>query len=221
MKRSTTIDQTGTTAILRCIRAVAPLLVLAGALTLTGCGDSTKRALGLTKTAPDEFAVVSRAPLSQPPDYGLRPPRPGALSPSRVTPSQQAKAGLFGSTAATGSAATGNNSANRPAGSPSAAPRTVVTTTTPGEAALLSKAGATNADPNIRAEIDRESAVLAQADRNFIQELLDYTPDRAELVDAPAEAKRLRENEALGKPVTEGRTPTIERKDRGLLEGIF
>ena len=41
------------------------------------------------------------------------------------------------------------------------------------------------------------------------------------IIDADAEAKRLRENAALGKPVTAGETPTIERKKKALLEGIF
>ena len=92
---------------------------------------------------------------------------------------------------------------------------------TPGEAALLARAGAAQADPNVRKAVDRESAVLADASRNFIQRLLDYSPETAEVVDAPAEARRLRENEALGKPATTGETPTIERRKRGLLEGIF
>ncbi|MCH1556317.1 MAG: DUF3035 domain-containing protein, partial [Pseudomonadales bacterium] len=57
-------------------RVTLVLLTLA-ALTLSACGDSTKRALGLSRTSPDEFSVVPRAPLSQPPDFNLRPPRPG------------------------------------------------------------------------------------------------------------------------------------------------
>jgi hypothetical protein len=195
-------------------------MVLAGSLALVGCGDSTKRALGLTKTAPDEFAVVSRAPLSQPPDYGLRPPRPGAPSLARATPTQEAKATLFGD----GQGIAGSNPAfaSRPAGSPNAAPRLSVSTTTTGESALLAKAGAGNADPNIRTEIDRESAVLAVANQNFIQKLLDFSPETtAETVDASAESRRLRENEALGKPVTTGETPTIERREGGLLDNLF
>ena len=34
------------------------------------------------KRSPDEFAVVRRAPLILPPDYGLRPPRPGETGPA-------------------------------------------------------------------------------------------------------------------------------------------
>lgn len=39
---------------------------------LCGCG-LTKQDLGLEKSSPDEMMVVSRAPLSIPPEFGLRP----------------------------------------------------------------------------------------------------------------------------------------------------
>jgi hypothetical protein len=71
------------------------LLVLAFApLALTGF-DSFNRALGLEKVVPDEFAVVSRAPLAVPPDYALRPPRPGAAPSQEVTPTEQARQTIF------------------------------------------------------------------------------------------------------------------------------
>jgi len=40
-------------------------------------------------------------------------------------------------------------------------------------------------------------------------------------VDPVAESKRLQENQALGKPVTEGETPIITVRRKGVLEGIF
>ena len=40
---------------------------LVGAFGLTGC-TSTRQALGMTKVTPDEFRVVSKAPLVVPPD---------------------------------------------------------------------------------------------------------------------------------------------------------
>ena len=39
---------------------------------LCACG-LTKKDLGLEKKTPDEMMVVSRAPLSIPPEFGLRP----------------------------------------------------------------------------------------------------------------------------------------------------
>src|SRR5215468_9317495 len=65
-------------------------LCVAGALLLFGCGDF-KRTLGIEKTSPDEFAVESRAPLTIPPDFDLRPPQPGASRPQEKSSDQTAK----------------------------------------------------------------------------------------------------------------------------------
>ena len=62
----------------------------AGALLLQGCTD-LKRSIGLEKTSPDEFAVESRAPLTMPPDFELRPPQPGAARPQEKSSGQQAR----------------------------------------------------------------------------------------------------------------------------------
>lgn len=61
-----------------------------GPLLLSGCTDM-KRAIGLEKTSPDEFAVESRAPLTMPPDFDLRPPQPGATRPQEKSAGQQAR----------------------------------------------------------------------------------------------------------------------------------
>ncbi len=49
-------------------------------LAAAGCSGA-KEALGLVQDPPDEFRVVSRAPLAIPPDFTLRPPRPGEARP--------------------------------------------------------------------------------------------------------------------------------------------
>jgi hypothetical protein len=58
---------------------------------------SVQDALGIGKRAPDEFAVVKRAPLIVPPEYDLRPPDPGAPRPNIGTTSDQARVALTGS----------------------------------------------------------------------------------------------------------------------------
>src|SRR5215831_10446214 len=63
---------------------------LAGASLITGCTD-LKKSIGLEPTLPDEFAVESRAPLTIPPDFDLRPPQPGASRPQEKSSDQQAK----------------------------------------------------------------------------------------------------------------------------------
>src|SRR5258705_7281826 len=56
---------------------------------LSGCGF--RQLVGLDKTGPDEFAVESRAPLTIPPDFELRPPAPGAARPQEVSAAERAR----------------------------------------------------------------------------------------------------------------------------------
>jgi hypothetical protein len=73
-----------------CALFTTPVLCLAGALLITGCTD-LKKAIGLERTPPDEFAVESRAPLTMPPDFNLRPPQPGADRPQEKSSGLQAR----------------------------------------------------------------------------------------------------------------------------------
>src|SRR5207253_3680141 len=57
---------------------------------LAGC-SGFRQALGMDRVGPDEFAVESRAPLTIPPDYDLRPPQPGAARPQEVTAAERAR----------------------------------------------------------------------------------------------------------------------------------
>ena len=188
-------------------------LVLIG-LALTAC-DNPRRLLGLEKQAPDEFQVVSRAPLNLPPDFSLRPPAPGAARPSVETPQEQARNAVF------------QLDAPDNAGVlvvPEGTGRASVAVITNGEQALLARAGVGGADADIRQVVDSEADVLTDADSTFLDRLLTFRDTEeviGAVVDPAAEARRLRENDALGLPVTTGETPKIERKRRGLLEGIF
>src|SRR5213080_4115971 len=81
------------------------LAALAGALALAACsGDELTRTFGLTRDPPDEFQVTTRAPLSMPPDFSLRPPRPGASRPQELSQRQQAEAALVPDTVSAGDA---------------------------------------------------------------------------------------------------------------------
>ncbi|MSO70578.1 MAG: DUF3035 domain-containing protein [Alphaproteobacteria bacterium] len=179
----------------------------AAASLLAGC-EGARTFMGMDKSTPDEFAVVARPPLTMPPDFQLRPPRQaGTTAPTAQTQTQQARQTVFGVEPA--------------AGARNAAPTVAQGQT--GEGVLLARAGVGPTDAGIRGKVDRESAVLTKADETFLDRLLKWrtSPQRGEVVDAAAEARRLKENQALGRPVTEGETPTIERKKRGLLQGIF
>jgi len=183
-------------------------------LALGGCGDNVRQALGMTKSSPDEFTVVAHAPLTLPPDYSLHPPQPGAPRPQEGTASDQAKTAIFGA----------NQTASLPAdGGAPAAGATDTANQSAGEVALLQNAGASGIDPEIRSQIDQETAAAVERDKSLIDRLVFWrTPEPyGTVVDPVAEAKRLQENAALGKPVTEGETPIIKRKRKGILEDIF
>ncbi|MEK9899261.1 MAG: DUF3035 domain-containing protein [Rhodospirillaceae bacterium] len=189
------------------------VLLVAAAMTLAACGDSTKRALGLQRTPPDEFAVVPRAPLSQPPDFKLRPPRPGAEDLTTVSTREQARQAVFRGDDDTRSTRGNAGPAAQPA------PRAGVQSATPGESAFLARAGALETDPLIRSQIDRETSVLKDENQNFVRALLGLKQDAVDdVVDAPEESRRLRENQALGVPPTEGEVPTISRTRNSLLD---
>ena len=157
---------------------------------LSAC-ESAKDKIGLNPEAPDEFKVVKRAPLAFPPDYTLRPPRPGAPRPQEQTTAQQAAGAVFGEEVSTQAAAP-----------------------TSGEAALLQRAGSRGADPNIRKRVDSESQELFDRNKPVAEKLFGWGGDKntasATVVDAKAEAERLEDNAEEGKPVTEGDTPSIE-----------
>jgi hypothetical protein len=71
-------------------RTALSVACLFGASLMAGCSD-IKQMVGLDQTMPDEFAVESRAPLTIPPDFNLRPPEPGAPRPQEKSAEQQAE----------------------------------------------------------------------------------------------------------------------------------
>jgi len=180
---------------------VAAVMVLASGL--AACGQKTREAIGIDRAPPDEFAVLTRAPLAIPPGFGLRPPRPGTPRPQEREVKDEARNVLF-------------RRANTDRASDGASPSS-------GEQALLGHAGARNAKASIRSEVDNESDQIADAGRGFVDKLVFWRATEApgEVIDATAESQRLRSNAALGSPPTTGVTPVIKRRETGLLEGIF
>ena len=175
-------------------------VVLLSCLSVAACsGDDLTRTFGLVRDAPDEFQVTTRAPLSMPPDFTLRPPRPGATRPQELTQRQQAEAALVPDTVL--------NAPSRQA--------------SPGQQALLSAAGRP-APAGIRAQVDSEAA-LDSPSRSFTDRLMFWqsAPPPGTPVDPTREAARLRQNAALGQSSTQGDTPIIQRKKQGILSSLF
>ena len=113
---------------------------LVGFVGLGGC-QSASRALGVGKVTPDEFRVVTKAPLVLPPDYSLRPPSPGEPRPQELQPESAARTALLGQRAAE--------------------------VRSDGEKLLASKAGAEKADPLIRYVVDDEFGAVSHKDKGF------------------------------------------------------
>jgi hypothetical protein len=193
------------------VQRLSMLLMLCCGVVLLASGCSgTRDAMGLGKRQPDEFQVYTRAPLSLPPDYGLRPPSPGSARAAALAPRDEARYAVTGgSMMSLGRDREGNPA---PAGGES-----------PGATALLERSGAMGVSPDIRDVVNQETSILAVTDRSFTERLMFWsTPtEYGTIVDPAEEARRIHENQALGRPVTAGTTPTIERRRKALLEGIF
>jgi len=177
------------------------LCLMGAAAMLSGC-ESARKAFSSDKAAPDEFAVYSRPPLSLPPEYKLRPPKPGEAFQRGDSTVATAKQALVG------------RAVNR------RTPRKVEGSA--GVIALLRNTGGLTASSDIRATINEEASILSSQDQRFVDKLIfwvDEEPEGGTIVDAKKEQKRIQKNQALGKPITEGESPEIKvkRGRKGLL----
>ncbi|MBP5858939.1 DUF3035 domain-containing protein [Marivibrio halodurans] len=190
------------------VRLTALALIGVG---LSACGGGqTGDILGLEKRTPDEFNVVSRAPLTLPPNYGLRPPDPRGQRYQDLQPSQTAQEALFGRDAMKRLREQKEQMRQQGASM--------------GEIALLDKTGALEADPSIRQVVEEESAALAQEQESFVDDLVFWRskPEPGDIVDSNEEQRRIQENAALGREVTDGETPSIRRdNEKPMLEWPF
>ncbi len=161
------------------IRSVAVLtLVASAAVSLAACG-SIRQGIGLKKVVPDEFVTVSSAPLTVPPEYGLRPPAPGQPRPQELAPESAARQILLGQRQAV--------------------------TRSAGEQALVSQAGADQADPLARYVVDDEFGDIAHKETSFADRVLFWrkndqatqaptttqTSEGQSTIDAATEAQRV------------------------------
>ncbi|HUO87598.1 MAG TPA: DUF3035 domain-containing protein [Rhizomicrobium sp.] len=162
-------------------RLIQIALLMGAAASLAGC-DSIRAAAGNDKESPDEFAVVTKAPLVIPPDFNLRPPAPGTAPANQVEPTQAAQAALFSADPAT-------VAASLPA------------TMSAGERYLLANAGVQNADPAIRQQLASDAAGMRGSDDSFTNAILfgdSPSATGAKPVDADAEARRIEAARAGG-----------------------
>jgi hypothetical protein len=138
--------------------SVKPAIILAAvaAVGLAGC-QHAKNALGMTKVVPDEFRVVTKAPLVVPPDYALRPPAPGEPRPQELQPESAARAVLVGQVQA----------ADRSRGE---------------NLLVASAAGGGTVDPLIRYVVDDENGDIAHKDESFANRVMFWRKGQAATV---------------------------------------
>lgn len=175
-------------------RLAAVAVIGVTALALTGC-EGIKEELGLKQKPPDEFSVVTKAPLVMPPDFSLRPPEPGVARPQELSARKAAQSTVFGA-------------GDQPAAGDGAR--------TDGEKALLTLAGADGIDSGIRRTVNVETARMEEDNDSFLDTVIFWRePQKAsyEVVDPVKEARRIRENAAAGRPINDGDTATIKRRE--------
>ncbi len=133
-------------------RASVFALIGAAGLSLSAC-EAIRNAAGQGKDSPDEFAVVTKAPLVVPPDFNLRPPSPGAAPTNQTDPTTSAETALYGAT---------------PQQVASALPPTM----SQGERMLLANAHVENTDPTIRQEIASDGRNMRAGDDSFTNNVM-------------------------------------------------
>ena len=183
------------------LRNSALLALSLALLPISGCSDLSK-AVGLTHNPPDEFAVIDRPSLAIPPDFTLRPPLPGEPRPQSKN--------LSDPIYSRGATTTPHQGVDKLTNS----------NVSPAEQALLQNAKVKDADPLVRQHLDRDEAKQVVGDKHLVDELLSWggkdNKPPATVVDAPAEAERLKENKDAGKPATDGATPVLDKKKHWL-----
>jgi hypothetical protein len=113
----------------------------ASVVALGGC-ESVRKAVGAEKVTPDEFRVVTKAPLVVPPEYNLRPPRPGEPRKEDLIPADAKNYGDYGGSSASAA-----------------------------EQLLVGKLAQNGSDPTVRLQIDADAGVV-QKRRGFANRIL-------------------------------------------------
>ena len=127
------------------LRTTAVLTLAASALALGAC-TNIQQSIGLSKVTPDEFLTVATAPLTVPPEYGLRPPAPGQPRPQELAPESAARQILLGQRQAV--------------------------TRSPGEQILVAQAGGDRADPLARYVVDDEFGDLTHKEESWANRIM-------------------------------------------------
>ena len=110
--------------------------VLASSIMISACSSNDDIMAG--KNSPNEFKVVNRPPLQMPPDYNIRPPKPGEPDTQNLSIAEQAVEILFPGR------------------------RVLPPPVSKSEESVLRKSDGISADQNIRAMVGDKTTLVAQ-----------------------------------------------------------
>ncbi|MDP3460794.1 MAG: DUF3035 domain-containing protein [Hyphomonas sp.] len=130
------------------------LLILAAGAALaatTACSSTGGSSGGAT---PNEFRVVTKAPLSIPPQYSLRPPGAGTTTPAEVEAATTNVTTAFGTTMGLNASAS--------------------------EKALVAAAGANAVNPAVRAQVDYEESRTIRKSASITDRVFFWRKDKSE-----------------------------------------
>lgn len=143
-----------------------------------------KQTLGLGRRTPDEFTVITRKPLSLPPEYNVTPPTNKDISSNNI--SNEVKTSVLGEKDS-------KNKLNNE------------------DISFLSTINADNSDKNIREELTNNSNPAGN--KKVVNKIMFWkSEDNSTIIDNAAEAKRLKENKKQGNKINNGDIPVIEPK---------
>ena len=126
-----------------------------------GACSSVGNVLGAERQTPDEFKVVTKAPLSVPPEYSLRPPPAGQAQPSEITRNSDRTLN-FGQDIGQDASAS--------------------------ERLLVRSAGAVAINPVIRAQVDFEEAGIIRKDSRFADRVVFWRGTEEEIEEASGDS---------------------------------
>ena len=180
--------------IMKRLLSVSLLAVFSVVLGACSGGDDVRKGslLGFGQKIPDEFTVVTRAPLNMPPDFSLRPPREGDVPVAKVD-SNEVSTIIWDKADKTQAVADGASI----------------------ESQLLVASNAQDASDTIRQQLTKENTALALEKQSVADELIfgRVKPITGDKLDADGEQRRLQENKALGRDMLTGDSPiTIKSK---------
>jgi hypothetical protein len=176
------------------------LLSLALLFTISSCtATDLRKAVGISKDAPDEFLVQPRERLKLP-QTAIALPKPQEKASGSVAISEQARESLFG--------ASQNNAVASNL-----------------EQQILAKTGANKVDRNIRAQIEEDheekTGVFGTERGGTMEAILDpfgYNAPTEPIIDAEKENSRIKRALATGQKVTASGVKTKDPRDTDLID---